>query len=221
MKSWFVGHPRRVIHNFWTIFLLEDCQDFMEQHFDLAIIQAGINLRFIQIAAGINLRLTMFDFSNPFVFFYFVWYVLRFLFWCSMFHHFQTKNFRLNAPNIQRFRTTTKPCCTVKEFHEPKTAKIANPISTKTKPTQNGCVIVCLKMRFLTREVCVWGMNPGVFRGFVSGYASRLSPQVQKENEGSVSGVRFRGKFRQNWTSQPYALSSTQRIQTIINTARL
>lgn len=154
-------------------------------------------------------------------FFYFVWYVLRFLFWCSMFHHFQTKNFRLNAPNIQRFRTTTKPCCTVKEFHEPKTAKIANPISTKTKPTQNGCVIVCLKMRFLTREVCVWGMNPGVFRGFVSGYASRLSPQVQKENEGSVSGVRFRGKFRQNWTSQPYALSSTQRIQTIINTARL
>lgn len=193
----------------------------MEQHFDLAIIQAGINLRFIQIAAGINLRLTMFDFSNPFVFFYFVWYVLRFLFWCSMFHHFQTKNFRLNAPNIQRFRTTTKPCCTVKEFHEPKTAKIANPISTKTKPTQNGCVIVCLKMRFLTREVCVWGMNPGVFRGFVSGYASRLSPQVQKENEGSVSGVRFRGKFRQNWTSQPYALSSTQRIQTIINTARL
>ena len=221
MKSWFVGHPRRVIHNFWTIFLLEDCQDFMEQHFDLAIIQAGINLRFIQIAAGINLRLTMFDFSNPFVFFYFVWYVLRFLFWCSMFHHFQTKNFRLNAPNIQRFRTTTKPCCTVKEFHEPKTAKIANPISTKTKPTQNGCVIVCLKMRFLTQEVCVWGMNPGVFRGFVSGYASRLSPQVQKENEGSVSGVRFRGKFRQNWTSQPYALSSTQRIQTIINTARL
>lgn len=221
MKSWFVGHPRRVIHNFWTVFLLEDCQDFMEQHFDLAIIQAGINLRFIQIAAGINLRLTMFDFSNPFVFFYFVWYVLRFLFWCSMFHHFQTKNFRLNAPNIQRFRTTTKPCCTVKEFHEPKTAKIANPISTKTKPTQNGCVIVCLKMRFLTREVCVWGMNPGVFRGFVSGYASRLSPQVQKENEGSVSGVRFRGKFRQNWTSQPYALSSTQRIQTIINTARL
>jgi len=72
MKSWFVGHPRRVIHNFWTVFLLEDCQDFMEQHFDLAIIQAGINLRFIQIAAGINLRLTMFDFSNPFVFFYFV-----------------------------------------------------------------------------------------------------------------------------------------------------
>ena len=189
MQTRFVGHPRRVIHNFWAIFLLEDCQDFMEQHFDLAI---------IQIAAGINLRLTMFDFSNPFVFFDFVRYLLRFLFWCSMFDHFQTKNFRLNAPNIQRFRTTTKPCCTVKEFHEPKTAKIANPISTKTKTTQNGCVIVCLKMRFLTREVCVWGKNPSVFRGFVSGCASRLSPQVEKENEGSVSGVRFRGKFRQN-----------------------
>ena len=49
MQTRFVGHPRRVIHNFWAIFLLEDCQDFMEQHFDLAI---------IQIAAGINLRLT-------------------------------------------------------------------------------------------------------------------------------------------------------------------
>lgn len=208
MKSWFVGHPRRIIHNFWTIFLLEDCQDFMEQHFDLAI---------IQIAAGINLRLTMFDFSNPFFFL-----ILFDIYWDSSFGVqcliiFRQKTFVSMRQTSNAF---APPRSRVAPSRNSMSLKLANPISTKTKPTQNGCVIVCLKMRFLTREVCVWG-NPSVFRGFVSGYASRLSPQVEKENEGSVSGVRFRGKFRQNWTSQHYALSSTQRLQTIINTARL
>ena len=162
----------------------------------------------------------------------FVWLCLTFpiRFFLILFDIYWDSSFGVQCLIIFRQKTFVSMRQTSNAFAPPRSRvapsrnsmslKLANPISTKTKPTQNGCVIVCLKMRFLTREVCVWG-NPSVFRGFVSGYASRLSPQVEKENEGSVSGVRFRGKFRQTWTSQHYALSSTQRLQTIINTARL
>ena len=106
-----------------------------------------------------------------------------------MFDHFQTKNFRLNAPNIQRFRTTTKPCCTVKEFHEPKTGK-PNQYQNKTN-TKWVCHSVfeneipdpgslCLGQSQRVSGVCFWvcfaplssgrkRKRGGLFRGCVSG----------------------------------------------------